>query len=372
MAIARHKTRQRELREERALTRRVQRGDRRAFELLYASYEGRLYRFCHRLTGSDAAAAARRGHVLARARDLAESGLDAVDVPAPCRHGARARLRAADERRGALARPHRGRARARGRRRQPAAVRRGSAWRSHCATSRGVRTTRSRSRSARGRIVAALVARARLRLRDELELPGPGASAGPSAGLSAYVDARCRSTAPGARDPRRRLCGCRAALFASRGSGAALPLAARPCAARRAAVANDGRARRGRIPDAAAARARARSRARERGPAAGGGRRRGCARGGGRRRHDHRLARRAGQRRAHARSAPIRRRVRGRSTRRCARRRSRSSATGPPRPPRGRRRPGAHRRPCGTCAPVPARPARSGARGVLRPSASTT
>ena len=44
MAIARHKTRQRELREARALLRRVQRGDRRAFELLYAAYEGRLYR----------------------------------------------------------------------------------------------------------------------------------------------------------------------------------------------------------------------------------------------------------------------------------------------------------------------------------------
>ena len=57
MAIARHKSRQRELREGRALARRVQRGDREAFALLYASYEGRLYRFCQRLTGSDAAAA---------------------------------------------------------------------------------------------------------------------------------------------------------------------------------------------------------------------------------------------------------------------------------------------------------------------------
>ena len=41
MAIARHKTRQRELREARALVRRVQRGEPRAFALLYATYEGR-------------------------------------------------------------------------------------------------------------------------------------------------------------------------------------------------------------------------------------------------------------------------------------------------------------------------------------------
>jgi DNA-directed RNA polymerase specialized sigma24 family protein len=83
MAIARHKTRQRELREARALVRRAQRGDPRAFELLYATYEGRLYRFCHRLTGRAETAAALVELTFARAfANLPEGGLDALDVPA--------------------------------------------------------------------------------------------------------------------------------------------------------------------------------------------------------------------------------------------------------------------------------------------------
>jgi len=83
MAIARQKTRQRELREARALFRRVQRGDRRAFELLYAAYEGRVYRFCHRLTGDDRTAAALVELTFARAlADVPEDGLEALDVPA--------------------------------------------------------------------------------------------------------------------------------------------------------------------------------------------------------------------------------------------------------------------------------------------------
>ncbi|HMG99620.1 MAG TPA: zf-HC2 domain-containing protein [Gaiellales bacterium] len=83
MAIARHKTRQRELREARALVRRVQRGDPRAFELLYATYEGRIYRFCHRLTGRAETAAALVELTFARAfANLPEDGLDTLDVPA--------------------------------------------------------------------------------------------------------------------------------------------------------------------------------------------------------------------------------------------------------------------------------------------------
>jgi RNA polymerase sigma-70 factor, ECF subfamily len=83
MAIAKHKTRGRELREGRALARRIRRGDRAAFELLYASYEGRLYRLCHRLTGSDAAAASLVEATFVRGLStLPEAGLDAFDVPA--------------------------------------------------------------------------------------------------------------------------------------------------------------------------------------------------------------------------------------------------------------------------------------------------
>ncbi len=83
MAIAKHKTRGRELREGRALARRVKRGDRAAFELLYASYEARLYRVCHRLTGSDAAAAALAETAFVHGLEsLPEGGPDAIDVPA--------------------------------------------------------------------------------------------------------------------------------------------------------------------------------------------------------------------------------------------------------------------------------------------------
>ena len=83
MAIARQKTRQRELREARALIRRVQRGDRRAFELLYTAYEGRVYRFCHRLTGDDRTAAALVELTFARAlANLPEDGFETLDVPA--------------------------------------------------------------------------------------------------------------------------------------------------------------------------------------------------------------------------------------------------------------------------------------------------
>jgi len=91
MAIARHKTRQRELREARLLVRRVQRGDPDAFELLYATYEGRIYRFCHRLTGREETAAALVELTFARAlADLPEGPLDQLDVPAHLHATARA------------------------------------------------------------------------------------------------------------------------------------------------------------------------------------------------------------------------------------------------------------------------------------------
>ena len=83
MAIARHKTRRRELREARALVRRVQRGEPRAFALLYAAYEGRVYRLCHRLTGDEETAAALVELTFARAlADLPADELESVDVPA--------------------------------------------------------------------------------------------------------------------------------------------------------------------------------------------------------------------------------------------------------------------------------------------------
>jgi Putative zinc-finger/Sigma-70, region 4 len=83
MAIARHKTRQRELREARALVRRVQRGEPRAFALLYTAYEGRVYRLCHRLTGDAETAAALVELTFVRAlADLPADGLETVDVPA--------------------------------------------------------------------------------------------------------------------------------------------------------------------------------------------------------------------------------------------------------------------------------------------------
>ena len=83
MAIARHKTRERELREARALLRRVQRGEPRAFALLYAAYEGRLYRFCHRLTGDAETASALVQLTFARAlADVPDADLETLDVPA--------------------------------------------------------------------------------------------------------------------------------------------------------------------------------------------------------------------------------------------------------------------------------------------------
>ncbi len=129
MAIARHKTRQRELRDERALTRRVQRGDRKAFELLYASYEGRLYRVCYRLTGSSVSAAALVEATFTRAlADLPEGDLGELDVAGHLYGTARTLSYERHSQRRTARVGRRGRrAGARGRRRRPQDSRRGSA-----------------------------------------------------------------------------------------------------------------------------------------------------------------------------------------------------------------------------------------------------
>ena len=52
MAVVTDAARERRLHDERVLVERLTDGDNRAFEKLYASYEGRLYGFCHRVTGN--------------------------------------------------------------------------------------------------------------------------------------------------------------------------------------------------------------------------------------------------------------------------------------------------------------------------------
>lgn len=219
MAIARHKTRQRELRDERALTRRVQRGDRRAFELLYASYEGRLYRFCYRLTGSSVNAAALVEATFTRAlADLPEEGLDSLDV-AGFLYGTARGLAYERHTNGG----------------PPEADARGERAREVAAANRRLAPRQRMTlvlRDLEGRpddeiavalgsgeeSVAALVARARLRLRAELALPAALAACDARLPeLSAYSD----GTLPAAERPaiEAHVAGCahcRAALFALR------------------------------------------------------------------------------------------------------------------------------------------------------------
>ena len=52
MAVVTDAARERRLHDERVLVERLTDGDNRAFEQLYTSYEGRLYGFCHRVTGN--------------------------------------------------------------------------------------------------------------------------------------------------------------------------------------------------------------------------------------------------------------------------------------------------------------------------------
>ena len=289
MAIAKHKTRRRELREGRALARRYQRGDRRAFELLYASYEGRLYRFCHRLTGSDAAAASLVEATFVRAlATLPEGGRDALDMPAHLSSSARALAYERHTNGGApWLDPVRGE-HAHEVAPPISAWLRASAWRSRCAISRAARTTRSRSRSVpTQRLVAALVARARLRLR------AGAAPARPAAGLPRPRGRALRAT-DGTLPLERRAeleahvvecAGCRAALFALQEATLRYRDLPVPVPPGRAAIAHHRRARRRRLPHEAPARARPRSRTGDVRPAGRRRRRHGGARRARRRRH---------------------------------------------------------------------------------------
>ena len=218
MAIAKHKTHRHEQRDARALARRVQRGDRGAFELFYASYEGRLYRLCHRLTGSDAAAATLVEATFVRAfATLPEDGLDTLDVPGHLTSTARS---LAYERHsnggGRWLDPIPGEhAREVGTANQRLSPRQRIAL--------ALRDLEGRpddeialALGADSANVPALVARARLRLRDELGLPGLAGACGerlPS--LSASLD---RTLPPDRRaelETHVAACpGCRAALFA--------------------------------------------------------------------------------------------------------------------------------------------------------------
>jgi DNA-directed RNA polymerase specialized sigma24 family protein len=215
MATARHKTRQRELREARALLRRVQRGEPRAFALLYAAYEGRLYRFCHRLTGNAEIASALVHQTFARAlADLPDGELAPLDVPAYLHATARA---LAYERAGASPSPA-----AAGEHEVAAANQRLSPQ------ERAVLALRDLEGRPDGEIAGALgcedsavpglVGTARLRLHAELRLPGAVAACpGRLPELSAHTD----GTLPAERRAEleqhvARCANCRAALFAMR------------------------------------------------------------------------------------------------------------------------------------------------------------
>ncbi len=220
MAIAKHKTRRHELREGRALARRVQRGDRQAFELLYASYEGRLYRLCHRLTGSDAAAAALVEAAFARGiMAIPQSGFDAVDVPA---HLAATARRLAYERRTTggvtwldpVAGEHASEVAAANQRLAPrqriALALRDLEGRpdDEIATALGTEPA----------LVAALVARARLRLLAELGVPSSMDGCREKVpALSAYADGTLAAEPRAGLEAHVADCpGCRAGLFALR------------------------------------------------------------------------------------------------------------------------------------------------------------
>ena len=214
MATARHKTRQRELREARALLRRVQRGEPRAFALLYAAYEGRLYRFCHRLTGDAETASALVQQTFARAlADLPDGELAELDVPAYLHATARG---LAYERAAASPSP------AAGEHEVAAANQRLSPQERAVLALRDLEgrpdAEIARVLGCEESAVPGLVGTARLRLHAELGLPGAVAACpGRLPELSAHAD----GTLPGERRAELeqhvvRCANCRAALFAMR------------------------------------------------------------------------------------------------------------------------------------------------------------
>lgn len=225
MAIAKHKTRRRELQEGRTLARRVQRGDRRAFELLYASYEGGLFRFCYRLTGSSRKASALVEATFARAlAELPADGLDTVDVAAHLYATARSL---------SYRRPVNGNGHANGNGNggPPLA---GGEHATEVVAANARLAPRQRmalalrdlegapddeialALGAEPPAVPALVARARLRLRAELALPGTAAECdGSLADLSAYADGTLPAERRAAAEAHLEECAdCRGALFA--------------------------------------------------------------------------------------------------------------------------------------------------------------
>ena len=227
MAIAKHKTRRRELQEGRTLARRVQRGDRRAFELLYASYEGGLFRFCDRLTGSRGKASALVEATFAHAlAELPADGLDTVDVAAHLYATARSL---------SYHRPVNGSGHANGNGNgNGGPPRAGGEHATEVVAANARLAPRQRmalalrdlegapddeialALGAEPPAVPALVARARLRLRAELALPGTAAECdGSLADLSAYADGMLPGERRAAVEAHLQECAdCRAALFA--------------------------------------------------------------------------------------------------------------------------------------------------------------
>lgn len=226
MAIAKHKSRRSELREGRELARRVQRGDRWAFQVLYASYEGALFRFGHRLTGSSEAAAALVDATFARAlATLPEDGLDSVDVGAHLFATARSLSYGRDGNgdgngngngtaRYAVAGEHA---------REVVAANARLAPRQRMTLA--LRDLEGRpdeeialALGAESPSVPALVARARLRLREELALPATTAGCATHlADLSAYTDRTLPADRRAGLETHLEGCAdCRAALFALR------------------------------------------------------------------------------------------------------------------------------------------------------------
>jgi DNA-directed RNA polymerase specialized sigma24 family protein len=242
MAIAKHKSRRSELRESRVLARRVQQGDRRAFQVLYASYEGALFRFGHRLTDSSEAAASLVDATFARAlATLPEDGLDSLDVGAHLFATARGLSYERHGNGNGAAHGNgngngNGNGHANGHADGAARSRAGGEHAREVVAANARLAPRQRMtlalRDLEGRpddeialalgaqspSVPALVARARLRLREELALPSTTAGcAAHLADLSAYADATLPAEHRAALEAHLEGCAdCRAALFALR------------------------------------------------------------------------------------------------------------------------------------------------------------